>query len=98
MLIGYLISRERTSIHGHYGSTYSTLEAILIELYCVGYNKPRLSSSRLAPSRPPRAPVFSLARRSFSSAVPGGPRDQYDTVSTDTGAAAPDNKARGPAL
>lgn len=37
---------------------------------------------------------YLLARRSFSSAVPGGPTDQYDTVSADTGAAAPDNKAR----
>lgn len=75
-----------------------TLETILIELYCAGYNKPHLVPSRTLPPCPPSifspCPCLPTARRSFSSAVPGGPTDQYDTVSADTGAAAPDNKAR----
>jgi len=98
-LIEHLIYRECGLLSdSHYGSSYSTLETILIELYCAGYNKPRLAPLSDATPRPPStfspASVLPAARRSFSSAVPGGPTDQYDTVSADTGAAAPDNKAR----
>lgn len=67
ILIGRLIYREcGLPCDSHYGSSYSTLETILIELYCAGYNKPRLAPSRTlplvllppSPPPPPRPPVF----------------------------------------